>query len=56
MEKRIHVVFSAITPDEWKAFRLACVQNGETMTKVLMRAIRDYILYTRGMEDADNGK
>ncbi len=28
---------------EWRSFRIACVKNGETMTKVLMRAIREYI-------------
>ncbi len=50
MQKRFFIGFTAITPEEWHEFHLACLKNKETMTKVLMRAIRDYI--AKGKEGA----
>jgi len=43
MVKRIAVVFTTHTKDEWKAFKLACVQAGKPMTEVLWRGAQMFL-------------
>lgn len=43
MKTERHIIFRTISDKEWKAFRLACLKNGEPMTQVLIRAIREYL-------------
>ena len=35
MKKRIPVIFTTISDQEWKEFKIACVSHGLPMTKVL---------------------
>ena len=34
-----------VEDEEWKTFSGACRKNGETMTKVFYRAMREYVKY-----------
>ena len=43
MVKRIAVVFTTHTKEEWKAFKLACVQLGRPMTAVLWEGAQLYL-------------
>ena len=43
MEDKICVIFTKITKDEWKAFKLACVQAGKPMTEVLWGGAQMYL-------------
>lgn len=43
MEAKIHVMFTKIGKEEWREFSSLCRKNGTTMTKVLMRAIKEYM-------------
>ena len=43
MKKRIPVIFTTISDDKWKAFKLACVQAGKPMTEVLWKGAQLYL-------------
>lgn len=52
--KSIHVVFQTITKDEWREFSGEVRRMGETITRVLIRAIREYMKEGRENDGKDD--
>ena len=56
MEDKICVIFTKITKDEWKAFKLACVRLGRPMTEVLWEGAQELLRINEFMKEAEGGE